>query len=401
VTDSPPSDDELARVVRESSGRLVGLLARRLGNFDIAEEAVADAVVEALRAWRAGAVPANPAGWLMAAARRNAIDALRREQRYRDKLAQLEEPVVTETVDDERLPLIFLCCHPALGRDAQLALTLRAVMGLTVPEIARALLVAETAVAARITRAKKKVVAAGIPLSTPDAASLAERLEHVLTVIYLAYNEGHLSTVGTSRRDLAEDAIWLATLVATQLPKEPEALGLLALLLLSHARSPARIDADGSLVLLRDQDRSLWDTAAIDEGLQLVRRAAALQQPGRFQLQAAIAAVHAEAPSFEATDWPQILALYDGLLRCDTSPVVRLNRAVAVAYARSPDEALADVEVLADELDAYHLLHATRAELLRSVGRDDDARVADERALALSGNDAERALIASRLGWTA
>jgi RNA polymerase sigma-70 factor (ECF subfamily) len=394
----PPADDELARVVRESSGRLVALLARRIGNFDVAEEAVADAVLEALRAWLGSGVPANPDGWLMAAARRNAIDALRRARTYQDKLALLQEPVMTDA-PDERLPLIFLCCHPALSRDAQLALTLRAVIGLTVPEIARALLVAESAIAARITRAKKKVVAAGIPLSTPDAADLADRLDHVLTVIYLAYNEGHLSASATTpqRRDVAEDAIWLATLVATQLPREPEALGLLALLVLSHARADTRFAPDGSLVLMRDQDRSKWDAAAIDEGLRLLQRAAALQRPGRFQLQAAIAAVHAEAPTFEATDWAQILVLYDVLLGYDDSPVVRLNRAVAVGFARSAEAALGEVDALAGVLAEYHLWHSTRAELLRAIGRVEEARVADGRALELTANTAERALIQARL----
>src|SRR4051812_2732436 len=286
----------------------------------------------------------------MSAARRNAIDFFRREERYRDKIALLQEPVMTEA-PDERLPLIFLCCHPALGPDAQLALTLRAVIGLTVPEIARALLVGEATIAARITRAKKKVVAAGIPLVTPSSDELADRLDHVLTVVYLAYNEGHLSTAGAGhRRDVAEDAIWLATLLATQLPREPEALGLLALLVLSHAREPARFAADGSLVLMRDQDRSRWDATAIADGRGLLERAAALQRPGRFQLQAAIAAVHAEAPTFATTEWAQILALYDRLLLYDDSPVVQLNRAVAVAYARSPEEALVSVDELADAL---------------------------------------------------
>jgi RNA polymerase sigma-70 factor (ECF subfamily) len=334
----------------------------------------------------------------MAAARRNAIDALRRAETYRDKLALLQEPVMMSAPDDERLPLIFLCCHPALNQDAQLALTLRAVIGLTVPEIARALLVQESAVAARITRAKKKVVAAGIPLRTPEPAELAERLDHVLTVVYLAYNEGHLSTAGSHRRDVAEDAIWLATLVATQLPREPEALGLLALLLCSHARERARFAADGSLVLMRDQDRSKWDAPAIAEATQLLERAAALRRPGRFQLQAAIAAVHAEAPTFEATDWAQILALYDMLLACDDSPVVQLNRAVALAYAKSPAEALGVVDEL--DLDGYHLWHSTRAELLRAVGREGEAQAADERALRLTANDAERQLLTARLEST-
>jgi RNA polymerase sigma-70 factor (ECF subfamily) len=285
-----------------------------------------------------------------------------------------------------------------LSRDAQLALTLRAVIGLTVPEIARALLVGEATVAARITRAKKKVVAAGIPLVTPSADELGDRLDHVLTVVYLAYNEGHLSTSGPGqRRDLAEDAIWLATLLATQLPREPEALGLLALLVLSHARAAARIGADGALVLMRDQDRGQWDAEAIAEGRGLLERAAALRRPGRFQLQAAIAAVHTEAPTFEATGWLQILALYDLLLSYDDSPVVRLNRAVALAYARSPDEALGAVDALADVLADYHLWHSTRAELLRFVGRSDEAKAADARALTLTANAAEQALLTARM----
>ena len=393
------ADAVLANAVRDEVATVVAALHRLVGDFDVAEEAVQDAVVEALAAWRRAGVPARPGAWLHTAARRNAMDRLRRQARYRDKLAALEHAPVPGTapaVPDERLGLLFACCHPALAVPARVCLTLRAVVGLTTAEIARAVLASEPTVAQRISRAKQKIVTAGIPLRVPEPDELADRLDSVLTVLYLTFNEGYLSTRGTARRDVAADAVWLATLVATALPDQPEALGLLALLLLQHAREPARL-RDGALVLLPDQDRSRWDRAAIAEAGGLLQRAATHRRPGRFQLQAAIAAVHSEAATWADTDWAQLLVLYDVLAGLDPSPVIRLNRAVVLAQLAGPAAALAEVEALRGGLESYHLLHATRAELLRRLGRHDDARAADRRALELTGNDAERSLLRHRL----
>ena len=393
------ADAVLANAVRDEVATVVAALHRLVGDFDVAEEAVQDAVVEALAAWRRAGVPARPGAWLHTAARRNAMDRLRRQARYRDKLAALEHAPVPGTapdVPDERLGLLFACCHPALAVPARVCLTLRAVVGLTTAEIARAVLASEPTVAQRISRAKQKIVTAGIPLRVPEPDELADRLDSVLTVLYLTFNEGYLSTRGTARRDVAADAVWLATLVATALPDQPEALGLLALLLLQHAREPARL-RDGALVLLPDQDRSRWDRAAIAEAGGLLQRAATHRRPGRFQLQAAIAAVHSEAATWADTDWAQLLVLYDVLAGLDPSPVIRLNRAVVLAQLAGPAAALAEVEALRGALESYHLLHATRAELLRRLGRHDDARAADRRALELTGNDAERSLLRHRL----
>ncbi|HYN96543.1 MAG TPA: DUF6596 domain-containing protein [Pilimelia sp.] len=408
----PPADAELARLVRDEAGRLVAGLARAIGDLDVAEEAVQEAIVEALEAWRRDGPPPNPGGWLTTAARRNAVDRLRRMALHRTKVAALArlaeavEPaaggrvagVPDERGPDERLPLLFACCHPALPVAARIALTLRAVVGLTTAEIARALITSEATAAQRIVRAKRKIVQAGIALRVPSE-DLVGRLDTVLTVVYLAFNEGYLTSSGdrAARRDLASDARWLAALVATELPGEPEALGLLALLTLLGAREPARFAADGGLVLLADQDRSRWDAAAIAEGTRLLERAAGRRRPGRFQLQAAIAAVHAEAGTWADTDWPQILALYELLRRHDGSPVVRLNQAVALAHVCGPAPALAEVDGLGDALRDYHLFHATRAELLHMLARPDEARDAGRRALALTGNPAERALIRARL----
>ncbi len=397
------ADALLARTVRAETAGIVSSLTRLHGHLDGAEEAVQEAIVEALTAWRRDGIPERPGGWLLTAARRNALDRLRREARYREKLALLQEETMYDDEafarPDERLELLFACCHPALPQEGRLALTLRAVVGLTTGEIARAFLTVEPTIAQRIVRTKRKIVQAGIPLRVPDDHELRDRLDGVLTVIYLAYNEAFLTTSGeqASRRDLADDAIWLATLVATSLPREAEPLGLLALLVLNHARSAARFDTEGRMVLMRDQDRSRWDATAIGEGMRLLARAVPLRQPGQFQIQAAITACHAEASSWEATDWPQILALYDLLSQFDRSPVVALNRAVALAHVGGPDVALAAVDALAPALDGYHLLHATRGELLRALHRDEDARAADVRALALTGNAAEQALLTSRI----
>ncbi|OGO73837.1 MAG: RNA polymerase subunit sigma-24 [Chloroflexi bacterium RIFCSPLOWO2_12_FULL_71_12] len=399
---------------RNEAGKVTARLTRLLGDFDLAEELVQDAIVSALEHWPSEGIPEVPAAWLLTVARRKGIDRLRRETRYRQKLAVLEEEAARAVVDpaaprsegmasvqaDERLELIFTCCHPALSRDAQVALTLRSVLGLTTPEIAKAFLVPEATLAQRIVRAKRKIAEAGITFRAPEPRELPERLDQVLAVLYLVFNEGYLSSRSdrAARRDLAEDAEWLASLLASLVPDEPEVLGLLALMRLHLARASARFDEHGRLVLLRDQDRSRWDRRRIDDGIRLVERAGALKRPGPYQLQAAIAAVHAEAPAWEATDWPQILRLYDALLAASGgSPVVRLNRAIALRQVAGPELALCEVDAIADDLDRYHLLHATRAELLRDLGRADDARDADRRALELTDNPAERVLLEERI----
>jgi RNA polymerase sigma-70 factor (ECF subfamily) len=395
------TDDLLARTLREEAGPLVARLSRRFGDFDLAEEAVQGAVVEALTSWRRNGPPARPGAWLQVAATRNAMDGMRHRDRQRALAARTDVPVgeayPPAGATDDRLALLFACCHPALAPDARLALTLRAVVGLTTPQIARAFLVHESTLAQRIVRAKRKIVSAGIALTVPPRADLSSRLDDVLAVVYVMFNEGFVSSTGpTQDRDLAADAVWLADVIATSLPDEAEAWGLAGLLTIQHARSRARF-ADGDLVLLRDQDRSLWDHDAIAAGERLIERAASLRQPGRYQLQAAIAAVHATGASWAETDWLQISLLYDELARHDPSPVVRLNQVVAHAQVVGPVDALHRLEALAEPLAAYHLFHATRAELLTSVGRDDEAATANRRALELTANDAERRLLATRL----
>lgn len=396
------SDALLARVVREESGRIVAALTASIGSFDIAEEAVAEAVVEALREWRTRGIPPRPGGWLLQAARHNALDRLRRETRYRDKLALIGSGGVADgdTGDDEpdeRLPLLFGCCHPALSPDVQLSLTLRAVCGLTTAQIARATLRTEAAVAQRIVRAKRKIGAAGIPIRIPEPAERPERLDIVLTVVSVMYSEAHFVDGGDAAadRDLAEDALWLARVIALALPREAEAQGLLALLLLHRARESARA-VDGDLVLLAEQDRTKWDAALLDEGRAALLRAAMRRHPGRWQLHAAIAACHADAATPAETDWLQVLTLYDMLLVYDRSPVVRLNRAVALAEVRRPAVALAEVDGLGDVLAGYHLWHAVRGHLLRELGHHELALAADLRAIELTANEAERRLIAAR-----
>ena len=389
---------------RHEAGRLVGALTRLLGDFDIAEEAVQDALAEAIARWPAEGVPERPAAWLQTTARNRAIDRLRHEARGREKLALIAaDPLrdlgaVPQAEPDERLRLLFLCCHPALSADAQIALTLRAVAGLTTAEIASAFLTSESTISQRILRAKRKVAKARIPYRMPDE-QLGERMPAVLAVLYLMFNEGYLTSHADEpqRRWLQEEAEQLAELLTRLMPREPEPLGLLALMRLHLARSRARFDDTGGIVRLRDQDRRLWDTAAIARATRLLRRAASLSRPGPYQIQAAILAVHAEAPCWAATDWPQIVALYDLLLRHDDTPVVRLNRLIAVAATAGPQAALAEAEPLHDALAAYHLYHATRAELLRAVDRGPEADAADRQALRLAGNPAERALITSRL----
>jgi RNA polymerase sigma-70 factor (ECF subfamily) len=401
MTQPVDSDAALAEAIRAEAGAIVASLHRSLGDFDVAEEAVQEAVLEALRSWRTGGIPDRPGAWLQVTARRNAVDLLRRRSRHERAVSTLaEQPAArSSTEPDERLGLVFACCHPALPVEARLPLTLRAVIGLTTAQIARGFLVSEATMAQRIVRAKRKITASGIALTVPDGTRRAERLDDVLTVAYLLYNEGFVSSGGerSHDRDLADDALWLAGLVATSLPGEPEALGLLALLTLQHAREPARFDAHGRLVLLPEQDRTRWDQDAILRADRLLERAAAHRRPGRFQLQAAIAACHASSPTWEATDWLQILTLYDLLLRHDPSSVNRLNRSVALGKVRGAEVGLAYVDQLAADLDGYHLFHATRADFLRTLGRGVEAAAADRRALALTSNAAEQVLLRQRL----
>lgn len=337
----------------------------------------------------------------MTTARRRAIDILRRDKRYREKVALLEgsdlRPDPAEA--DDRLRLIFTCCHPALSQEAQVALTLRAVAGFTTGEIASAFLLPETTVAQRIVRAKRKIVDAHIPYRIPDATEFAGRLDGVLSVLYLMFNEGYLSrgTEVAMRRDLADDALWLTRLVATLMPDQPEVIGLLALMKLNLARSKARFDESGQMVLLPDQDRSLWDGTAIAEGIQLLERAGAMRATGPYQVQGAIAALHSEAQSWDQTDWYQIVVLYDTLVRMADSPVVRLNRAVALSHFAGPEVALGEVNDLAISLEGYHLFHAARADLLDRVGEQALARDARRRALELCQNPAERSLLERKL----
>ena len=402
TTRAAASDEALARAVRGETAGIVTVLHRRLGDLDVAEEAVAEAVVEALSAWRRDGVPDRPGAWLAVAARRNAIDLLRHRGRHDRALERLVQDAPEPTADDadDRLPLLFGCCHPTLRPDARLALTLRAVLGLTTAQIARAFLVPEATAAQRIVRAKRRIDGDGISLRVPEGPELSARLDDVLTVVQLLFNEGWLATDGERAhdRDLADDGVWLAASVADALPAEPEAWGLLALLTLQQARTPARFASDGSMVLLEQQDRSRWDEAAITRARGHLQRAARLGRTGRFQLMAAIAACHADAPRWGDTDWLQILTLYDVLVRLDPSPVTHLNRAVALSQVEGADAALAAVDRLAGRLARYHLFHAVRAELLRRIGRADEARAADTRALDLTTNTAEQQLLTERLG---
>ena len=404
-----PVEEAIARAHHGEWARVVAGLARRFGDLDLAEEAAAEAYVAAVERWPRDGVPPNPGGWLTTTATRKAIDRLRRES-HRDAKHHATQMFIDDTlseptgpVEDHRLRLVFTCCHPALAMEARVALTLRLLGGLTVAEIARAFLVHETTMARRITRAKAKIKAAHVPYRLPSAADIRERLAGVLTVVYLVFNEGYLASAGDDplRADLTDEAIRLGRLLRTLLPDDGEVTGLLALMLLTDARRAARVSRTGELVTLDEQDRSAWTRALIIEGHALVREriaaiAAGQEPPGRFQLLAAINAVHTAAPSARDTDWSQIVVLYDRLVALDPSPIVRLNRAIAVAEVDGPDLALAEIDRLTETLDGYHAFHATHADLLRRVGRGGESRTAYDKAIRLAGNPAERAYLTRR-----
>ncbi|WBB53447.1 sigma-70 family RNA polymerase sigma factor [Verrucosispora sp. WMMD573] len=402
-------EQTITRAHQEEWARVVASLARRFGDLDVAEEATAEAFVTAVERWPREGVPPSPGGWLATTATRKAIDRLRRDSQRDAKhraarIVHDDSPAEpTGAVEDDRLRLVFTCCHPALAMQARVALTLRLLGGLTVGEIARAFLVQETTMARRITRAKAKIRAAGIPYRVPAADDIRERVVGVLAVVYLVFNEGYLASEGDEavRVDLSEEAIRLGRLLRTLLPDHGEVAGLLALMLLIDARRPARVSRTGELLTLAEQDRSAWDRARIAEGNALLHErikvvAAGGEPPGRYQLQAAINAVHTNAPSSRATDWSGLLALYDQLSLIDPSPIVRLNRAVAVAEVDGPAVGLAEIEPLDEALDGYHALHAVRADLLRRLGRHRDSRAAYDRAIGLAGNPAERAYLTRR-----
>lgn len=395
----------IARAHRSEWSRVVAGLARRFGDLDLAEDAAGEAFLAAVERWPREGVPPNPGGWLTTTATRRAIDRLRREeQRHGKHEAALmvfddSPPEPAGAVDDDRLRLLFTCCHPALAMEARAALTLRLVTGLAVADIARAFLVPESTMAQRLTRAKRKIRVARIPYRVPSEADVGERLQGVLTVVYLVFNEGYLAGSGAEpvRRELTDEAIRLGRLLREMRPDDGEVAGLLALMLLAEARRPARVSPSGELVTLDRQDRAAWHRDLIDEGHALVReRAATGEAPGRFQLLAAMSAVHTAASTARETDWPRIVALYDRLVALDPSPIVRLNRAVAIGEVHGPGAALAEVDRVAVEIGGYHALHATRADLLRRVGRRDEARAAYDRALELTSNAAERAYLARR-----
>jgi len=395
----------ITRVHRDEWARVVATIARRFGDLDIAEDATAEAFATALEHWPTHGVPPNPGGWLTTTAGNKALDRLRREGKRDDKHRQAQmidhaPPEPLGAIDDDRLRMLFTCAHPALAMEARVALTLRMVGGLTVAEIAHAFLVQETTMAQRITRAKAKIKAAGIPYRVPDAADLPTRVAGVLAVLYLVFNEGYLATGEDSdpvRAELTAEAVRLTRLVRELLPDDGEVAGLLALMLLIEARRDARVSTTGELVTLDRQDRGSWDAGLVGEGHALVReRLASGQAPGRYQVLAAINAVHTDARDVRDTDWSQVVALYDQLVRLDPSPVVVLNRAVAVAELDGPHVALAQVEKLSEQLDGYHAFHATRADLLRRLGRSADARTAYDRAIGLAGNTAEAAYLTRR-----
>jgi RNA polymerase sigma-70 factor (ECF subfamily) len=398
--------EEIIRAHHEEWARVVAALARRFGDLDIAEEAAAEAFATAVERWPTDGVPPNPGGWLTTTANRKAIDRIRREAKRDHKHREAgmvyddEPPEPFGAIDDDRLRLIFTCCHPALAMETRVALTLRMVGGLTVPEIARAFLVQETAMGQRITRAKAKIKAARIPYRVPSAEDLPTRVSGVLAVLFLVFNEGYLATgpdTDPVRHELTAEAIRLTRLIRALMPDDGEVAGLLALMLLTEARRAARVSAGGELVTLDQQDRGAWDPGLVAEGHRLVReRLASGVAPGRYQILAAINAVHTSARDIRDTDWSQVVALYNQLVRLDPSPIVELNRAIAVAELDGPEVALASVDRLDEPLSGYHAYHVARADLLRRLGRSQDARTAYDRAIELAGNTAETAYLTRR-----